>query len=72
MVVALSIKIFDFIKQVRAEALKVVWPSRKETFVSTLSVFVMVFFVGVFLFIVDWLSQMGVWGVLDFFEHLFS
>jgi preprotein translocase subunit SecE len=43
---------FEFIQQVRAEASKVVWPTRRETLVTTglvlvLVVFTSVFFVGV-------------------------
>lgn len=43
----------DFIKQVRAEGKKITWPSRQETTVSTISVFVMVFIASVFLYFAD-------------------
>ena len=33
---------FDFIQQVRSEAAKVTWPTRKETMITTAMVFVMV------------------------------
>ena len=33
---------FEFLQQVRAEASKVTWPTRKETLVTTAMVFVMV------------------------------
>lgn len=43
---------FTFLQQVRAEASKVVWPTRRETVISTIMVFVFaalasVFFLGV-------------------------
>ena len=43
----------EFVRQVRQEASKVTWPSRKETVSSTLMVFVMVVFVAIFFFLVD-------------------
>jgi preprotein translocase subunit SecE len=43
----------EFLKQVRQEAARVTWPSRKETTVSTIMVFVMVLISAVFLFGID-------------------
>ena len=49
-----------FLKQVRSETAKVTWPSRRETMISTVMVFVMVFLAAVFFFAADqlmgWLS----------------
>jgi len=42
-----------FIREVQAEAKKVVWPERKEAIQSTLMVVVMVIFVALFLWAVD-------------------
>lgn len=42
-----------FIRQVRQEASKVTWPTRKETLVTTGMVFVMVFLASMFFFAVD-------------------
>ncbi len=42
-----------FIRQVRQEASKVTWPTRKETMVTTGMVFVMVFLASIFFFMVD-------------------
>ena len=42
-----------FIRQVRQEASKVTWPTRKETLVTTVMVFVMVFLASMFFFLVD-------------------
>jgi preprotein translocase subunit SecE len=51
---------FDFIQQVRSEAAKVTWPTRKETMITTAMVFVMVVVASVFFLVVD--QVMG-WGV---------
>ncbi|AUG52273.1 preprotein translocase subunit SecE [Thalassospira marina] len=50
----------QFVQQVRQEARKVSWPTRKETTVSTLMVFIMVAFASVFFFVVDQLLALGV------------
>ncbi len=44
---------FQFIQQVRNEASKVTWPSRKETLVTTAMVFVMVFLAAMFFLVAD-------------------
>ncbi|MFB2552221.1 preprotein translocase subunit SecE [Ensifer soli] len=44
---------FTFLQQVRAEASKVTWPSRRETMISTLMVFVMVIVAAAFFFAAD-------------------
>ena len=44
---------FEFIQQVRAEAAKVVWPTRRETMVTTGLVLLLVVFVSVFFLVVD-------------------
>lgn len=42
-----------FIRQVRAEAKKITWPTRQETTVSTIAVFIMVFIASIFLYLSD-------------------
>ncbi|MBU6234988.1 MAG: preprotein translocase subunit SecE [Alphaproteobacteria bacterium] len=42
-----------FLRQVRQEISRVTWPTRKETTVSTIMVFAMVFVCSVFLFFAD-------------------
>jgi len=42
-----------FMREVKGEAYKVVWPERKETVQSTLMVVVMVLFIALFLWLVD-------------------
>jgi preprotein translocase subunit SecE len=43
----------EFIQQVRREVSKVTWPSRRETTVSTIMVFIFVTLTAVFFFLVD-------------------
>lgn len=43
----------QFVRQVRQEASKVTWPTRKETGVATLMVFIMVVIMAVFFLAVD-------------------
>lgn len=50
----------QFVRQVRQEASKVTWPSRKETSISTVMVFVMVFLTALFFFFVDFVISHGV------------
>ncbi len=46
-------KLGTFIKEVRAEAKKITWPTRKETTVSMIAVFIMVFISAIFLYFAD-------------------
>ena len=55
----------QFFKQVRSEAKKVTWPTRKELSVSTMMVFVMVFLVAVFLYFADQVIAFLVQMILD-------
>lgn len=50
----------QFVRQVRQEAAKVSWPTRKETTISTVMVFIMVVVAALFFLLVDWLLAMGV------------
>ena len=45
----------QFIREVRQEVRKVTWPSRKETMITTIMVFVMVTLASIFLTGVDWI-----------------
>lgn len=47
--------VWAFATDSRVEVRKVVWPSRQETVQTTLIVFVMVFLIGLFLWLVDML-----------------
>ena len=56
----------QFLRQVRQEASKVTWPTRKETLQATGMVFVMVFLAATFFFLVDQALQFAVRFVLSF------
>ena len=42
-----------FFKEVRQETFKVTWPTRKETIITTVMVFIMVFLLSIFFLGVD-------------------
>ena len=46
-------KVGEFARQVRQEASKVTWPTRKETMVTTGMVVLMAFAAAIFFFVVD-------------------
>ena len=48
---------FEFIQQVRSEASKVVWPSRRETLITTGLVLALAAFASVFFVVVDVVLQ---------------
>ncbi len=43
----------EYFREVKAEAKKVTWPTRKETIASTIAVFLMVLFASIFLYLAD-------------------
>jgi preprotein translocase, SecE subunit, bacterial len=51
---------FTFLQQVRSETMKVSWPSRRETLITTVTVFVMAIVAALFFLAVDWLLAEGV------------
>jgi preprotein translocase subunit SecE len=51
---------FKFLQEVRAEAQKVTWPTRKETTVTTIMVFVMVFITSIFFLLADQVMRLAV------------
>lgn len=55
---------FQFMQQVRAEAGKVTWPTRRETVTTTIIVFVMTVIVAIFFFLVDQVVALGLRGIL--------
>ena len=57
---------FTFLQEVRQEVSKVVWPSRRETTVTTIMVFIMVFLAALFFFIVDQILAFGIGEILGF------
>lgn len=52
-------KVGQFVREVRQEAGRVTWPTRKETSVTTMMVFVMIFIMGIFFVFVDQVIQFG-------------
>jgi preprotein translocase subunit SecE len=44
---------FKFLQEVRSETAKVTWPTRRETTITTIMVFVMVAFASIFFFAAD-------------------
>ena len=44
---------FKFLQEVRSETSKVTWPSRRETVITTILVFIMVAAASVFFFVAD-------------------
>jgi len=54
----------EFFRQVRQEANKVTWPTRKETLVTTAMVFAMSIVAAIFFFIVDWVISHAVKAIL--------
>ncbi|MEO9822249.1 MAG: preprotein translocase subunit SecE [Paracoccaceae bacterium] len=57
----------QFIQQVRAEVSKVVWPTRREVFLTTVMVFIMAALTAVFFALVDWFIRIGLGFVLTAF-----
>ncbi len=57
-------RFIQYLKQVRQEAAKVTWPTRKETMISTGMVFVMVILAATFFFLVDTVLAWGVRQIL--------
>jgi len=50
----------EFFRQVRQEANKVTWPTRKETLVTGAMVFVMVALTGTFFLVVDQILSLAI------------
>ncbi|MEQ8748083.1 preprotein translocase subunit SecE [Pyruvatibacter sp.] len=50
----------QFAQQVRAETSKVTWPTRRETAITTVMVFIMVALASIFFFLADMILSWGV------------
>ncbi len=55
---------FNFLQEVRTEARKVTWPTRRETLVTTGVVILMVFMTAIFFLTVDQLIRLFVGFIL--------
>jgi len=51
---------FKFLQEVRSETAKVTWPTRRETTITTIMVFVMVFIASIFFLVADQIMRFGV------------
>ena len=56
--------LFKFLQEVRQETAKGTWPTRRETAITTLMVFVMAALAGVFFLLADQVIRMAVTFVL--------
>ncbi|MBJ7535882.1 preprotein translocase subunit SecE [Rhodomicrobium vannielii ATCC 17100] len=56
---------FEYLHQVRAETAKVVWPSRRETIVTTIMVVIMAVLASIFFLLAD---QLFSWGVTQLLQ----
>jgi preprotein translocase subunit SecE len=54
----------EFMQEVRQEAKKITWPSRRETMITTVMVLIMVVLASIFFLIVDLILSWGVDKVL--------
>ncbi len=57
----------QFIQQTRAEIAKVVWPTRRETLLTTMMVFIMAALTAIFFALVDLAIRSGLEAVLNVF-----
>jgi preprotein translocase subunit SecE len=56
---------FEFLKEVRAETSKVTWPTRRETMITTVMVFIMVAVSAVFFLAADQVIRLVVTFILN-------
>jgi preprotein translocase subunit SecE len=57
---------FKFLQEVRTETAKVTWPSRRETMITTIMVFVMVALASIFFFLADQTIRIFITYLLGF------
>lgn len=60
----MAFKPLEFLREVKAEAGKVTWPTRKETGITTMMVLVMVILTALFFFLIDQLLNWGIGALL--------
>jgi preprotein translocase subunit SecE len=54
----------EFVQEVREEARKITWPTRKEVMISTVMVMIMVAMASVFFLVVDAILKWGIDNLL--------
>ena len=52
-IITMAFSPFKFMQEVRTETAKVTWPSRRETTITTIMVFIMVAVSSIFFFVAD-------------------
>jgi preprotein translocase subunit SecE len=57
---------FEFLQEVRAEGSKVTWPTRRETIITTIMVFIFVAVTSVFFLVVDQVLRFAMGTFLNF------
>jgi preprotein translocase subunit SecE len=57
---------FKFLQEVRSETQKVTWPTRRETMITTLMVFIMSVIAAVFFLVADQVIRIAVTTVLGY------
>ena len=55
---------FQFLQQVRAEASKIVWPTRREVILTTIMVFIMAALTATFFSLVDIVIRWGLTAIV--------
>ena len=48
-----------YLKDIRSEGKKIIWPTRSQTINNTLIVLVMIFIMGAVIWAIDWVLQQG-------------
>ena len=56
----------QFLSQVRAEAAKITWPTRREVMTTTIMVFIMAALAAIFFFLVDLAIRTGLAWLVGF------
>ncbi|NHF74648.1 preprotein translocase subunit SecE [Paracoccus xiamenensis] len=56
----------QFLSQVRAEAAKITWPTRREVMTTTIMVFIMATLAAIFFFLVDLAIRTGLAWLVGF------
>jgi preprotein translocase subunit SecE len=57
---------FEFMQEVRAEGSKVTWPTRRETIITTIMVFIFVAITSVFFLVTDQVLRFAMGTFLNF------
>ena len=61
-------RIAKYFRELRSELKKVVWPTPKQVLKNTLIVILCVIFVGVFIWVFDFVARIGIGALIDAFK----